>query len=154
MSTVIETRIRPGRSIALVDFGELRRYRDLLSMFVWRDFATKYKQTILGPIWFLVQPLLPALLFTVIFAQVGGMSTDGVPAFVFFLCNQVAWGYLATNFAAISGALINNLGVFSKVYFPRLLVPISSLVSNLITLAIQILLLATAFLYARYRVPG
>ncbi len=154
MSTVIETRIRPGSAIALVNLAELRRYRDLLSMFVWRDFATKYKQTILGPIWFLVQPVLPALLFTVIFAQVAGMSTDGVPAFVFFLCNQVAWGYLATIFGAVSGALINNLGVFSKVYFPRLLVPISSLVSNLITLAIQILLLAAAFVYARYRVPG
>jgi lipopolysaccharide transport system permease protein len=154
MSTVIETRIRPDSATALVDFAELRRYRDLLSMFVWRDFATKYKQTILGPIWFLVQPLLPALLFTVIFAQVAGMSTDGVPAFVFFLCNQVAWGYLSTNFGAISGALINNLSVFNKVYFPRLLVPISSLVSNLITLAIQLLLLAVAFAYARFRVPG
>jgi lipopolysaccharide transport system permease protein len=154
MSTVIETRIRPGRSIALIDLGELRRYRDLLSMFVWRDFATKYKQTILGPIWFLVQPLLPTLLFTVIFAQVGGMSTEGVPAFVFFLCNQVAWGYLATNFSAISGSLISNLNVFNKVYFPRLLVPISSLVSNLITLVIQLVLLAAAFVYARYTLPG
>lgn len=150
MSTLIETRIRPGSAVALVDVAELRRYRDLLSMFVWRDFATKYKQTILGPIWFLVQPLLPALIFTVIFAQVAGMSTDGVPAFVFFLCNQVAWGYFATTFTVTSGALINNLQLFNKVYFPRLIVPISSLISNLITLAIQLLLLAAAFLYARY----
>lgn len=123
-------------------------------MLVWRDFATKYKQTILGPIWFLVQPVLPSIVFTVIFAQVAGMSTDGVPAFVFFLCNQVTWGYFATNFAAISNSLLNNLNLFNKVYFPRLLVPVSSLVSNLLTMGIQLLLLAAAFAYAKFRVPG
>jgi len=154
MSTVIETRIRPGGAIALVNVAELRRYRDLLSMFVWRDFTTKYKQTILGPIWFLVQPLLPALVFTVIFGQVGGMPTDGVPAFVFFLCNQVTWGYFATNFGAISTSLIGNLGLFGKIYFPRLIVPLSALVSNLLTLSIQLALLAAAFAYARFRIPG
>jgi lipopolysaccharide transport system permease protein len=154
MSTLIETRIRPDSAVALVDVAELRRYRDLLGMFVWRDFATKYKQTILGPIWFLVQPLLPALIFTVIFAQVAGMSTDGVPAFVFFLCNQVAWGYFATTFTVTSGSLINNLQLFNKVYFPRIIVPISSLISNLITLAIQLLLLAAAVLWARYHGQG
>lgn len=154
MSTVIETRIRPGSAVALIDFAEIRRYRDLLSMLVWRDFATKYKQTILGPIWFLVQPVLPSIVFTVIFAQVAGMSTDGVPAFVFFLCNQVTWGYFATNFTAISNSLLNNLNLFNKVYFPRLLVPVSSLVSNLLTMGIQLLLLAAAFAYAKFRVPG
>jgi lipopolysaccharide transport system permease protein len=154
MPTLIETRIRPGSAVALVNVAELRRYRDLLSMLVWRDFATKYKQTILGPIWFLVQPLLPALIFTVIFGQVAGMSTDGVPGFVFFLCNQVAWGYFATTFTVTSGSLINNLQLFNKVYFPRLIVPISSLISNLITLAIQLLLLAAAFLYSRYHGQG
>jgi lipopolysaccharide transport system permease protein len=154
LSTGVETRIRPGSAVALIDFAEMRRYRDLLSMLVWRDFATKYKQTILGPIWFLVQPLLPALVFTVIFAQVAGMSTDGVPAFVFFLCNQVTWGYFATTFTAISNSLLTNLSLFNKVYFPRLLVPISSLISNLLTLGIQLLLLGVAFVYARLKVPG
>jgi lipopolysaccharide transport system permease protein len=154
VSSGVVTRIRPGNAVALVDFAEIRRYRDLLSMLVWRDFATKYKQTILGPIWFLVQPLLPALVFTVIFAQVAGMSTDGVPAFVFFLCNQVTWGYFATNFTAISNSLLINLNLFNKVYFPRLLVPISSLISNLVTMGIQLLLLAAAFAYARYKLPG
>jgi homopolymeric O-antigen transport system permease protein len=150
----IETRIRANNSVALVDFAELRRHRDLLSMFVWRDFATKYKQTILGPLWFLVQPLLPALVFTVIFGHVAGMSTEGVPAFVFFLCNQVAWGYFATNFSSVSNTLLVNLSLFSKVYFPRLLAPISSLISNLITLVIQLSLLAATVAWAHFRSDG
>ena len=144
-----EIRIRPAKALALIDFAELRRYRDLLSMLVWRDFATKYKQTILGPVWFLLQPLLPTVVFTIIFGHVAGMSTDGVPGFLFFLCNQIAWGYFATNFTAISTSLITNLNLFSKVYFPRLIVPISSVVSNLITLAIQLGLFAAVYLYVR-----
>ncbi len=154
MSSAVETRIRAGTSVALIDLEELRRHRDLLSMLVWRDFATKYKQTILGPIWFMVQPLLPALLFTVIFGQVAGMSTEGVPAFVFFLCNQVAWNYFATNFSSVSNTLVVNLALFSKVYFPRLLVPISSLISNLITLVIQLTLLAATIGWAYFKDPG
>ncbi len=150
----IETRIRAGNAVALVNFEELRRHRDLLSMFVWRDFATKYKQTILGPVWFLVQPLLPALVFTLIFGRVAGMSTEGVPAFVFFLCNQVSWGYFATNFSSVSNTLLNNLGLFSKVYFPRLLAPISSLISNLITLGIQLSLLGVTVVWAHFRSAG
>ena len=151
---VIETRIRAGNAVALVDFDELRRHRDLLSMLVWKEFATKYKQTILGPIWFLIQPVLPALVFTVIFGQVAGMSTEGVPAFVFFLCNQVAWGYFSTNFLSVSNTLVTNLGIFSKVYFPRLVVPVSALVSNLLTLVIQLGLLAATIGLTYYRNPG
>ncbi len=154
MSSVIETRIRAGSSVALIDFDELRHYRDLLSMLVWRDFATKYKQTVLGPIWFMVQPLLPALVFTFIFGHVAGMSTEGVPAFIFFLCNQVSWNYFATNFTSVSYTLIANLPLFSKVYFPRLLVPISALISNLITLVIQLALLAATIAWAFFKNPG
>lgn len=150
----METRIQPNKAVALVDFGELWRYRDLLSMLVWRDFATKYKQTILGPIWFLVQPLLPAIVFTIVFGQVAGMSTDGVPRFLFFLCNQVAWGYFATNFSTISTSLLGNLNVFSKVYFPRLVVPISVLLSNLISFGIQLGLFAGVYVYYRFATPS
>jgi lipopolysaccharide transport system permease protein len=97
----IELSIRPNNTLALVDFAELWRYRDLLSMLVWRDFAVKYKQTLLGPVWFLLQPLLPALMFTLIFGRLARMSTDGLPGFLFFLCNQVIWGYFAANFSSI-----------------------------------------------------
>jgi lipopolysaccharide transport system permease protein len=150
----IETRIRAGNSVALVDFEELRRHRDLLSMLVWKEFATKYKQTVLGPIWFMIQPVLPALLFTVVFGQVAGMSTEGVPAFVFFLCNQVAWGYFSTNFFSVSNTLVVNLSLFNKVYFPRLLVPISALISNLLTLVIQLALLAATVAWTYFRNPA
>jgi len=149
----MEIRIRPNKRLALVDVGELWRYRDLLSLLVWRDFATKYKQTVLGPIWFILQPLLPALVFTLVFGQVAGMSTDGIPRFVFFLCNQVAWGYFAATFNTTSGSLLANLHVFSKVYFPRLVVPIAAMVSNLLTLGIQLGLFFVVFLYYRFFKP-
>jgi len=143
----IELRIRPNKALALVDFSELWRYRDLLSMLVWRDFATKYKQTILGPIWFLLQPILPALVFTLVFGKVARISTDGVPGFLFFLCNQIIWGYFSSNFNVIGNALISNLNIFSKVYFPRLIVALASLVSSLVTLAIQLTLFSGFYLY-------
>jgi lipopolysaccharide transport system permease protein len=149
----MEIRIRPNKSLALVDFGELWGYRVLLSILVWRDFATRYKQTLLGPIWFLIQPILPALVFTVVFGQVAGMSTDGVPRFLFFLCNQVVWGYFSGNFTAISGSLLTNLNVFSKVYFPRLVVPLASVLSNLVTLGIQLGLFFVFCLYYRVAKP-
>jgi len=149
----MEIRIRPNKALALVDVGELWGYRDLLSILVWRDFATRYKQTLLGPLWFLIQPILPALVFTVVFGQVAGMSTDGVPRFLFFLCNQVAWGYFSGNFNAISTSLLSNLNVFSKVYFPRLVVPLASAVSNLVTLGIQLGLFFVFFLYYRFGKP-
>jgi lipopolysaccharide transport system permease protein len=146
----IELRIRPNKAIALVDFGELWRYRDLLFMLVWRDFAVKYKQTILGPIWFLLQPLLPALVFTLIFGRVAHMSTDGLPIFLFMLCNQIIWGCFSTNFTSIGTALMTNMNIFSKVYFPRLIVPLSALVSNLITLGIQLGLFAGFYVYYKF----
>ena len=149
----IELRIRPDKALSLVDFGELWRYRDLLSMLVWRDFAIKYKQTVLGPVWFLLQPLLPALVFTLIFGRVAHMSTDGSPGFLFFLCNQIIWGCFSTNFSSIGTALMTNMNIFSKVYFPRLIVPLSSLVSSLVTLAIQLGLFAGFYLYYKFRTP-
>lgn len=146
----LEVRIRPNNALALVDFGELWRYRDLLSVLVWRDFATKYKQTLLGPIWFLVQPILPTIVFTLIFNRVAKLSTDGLPPFLFYLCNQIAWGYFSNNFSSISGTLLNNMNMFSKVYFPRIVVPLSTLVSSLVTLAIQLLLFFLVYGYYKF----
>jgi len=149
----IELRIRPNKALALVDFGELWRYRDLLSMLVWRDFAVKYKQTILGPIWFLLQPLLPALVFTLL-SKVANISTDGAPRLLFFLCNQIVWGYFSNNFSSIGSALMTNMNIFSKVYFPRLIVPLSTIVSSLVTLGIQLGLFAGFYAYYRFGVSA
>ncbi len=146
----LEVRIRPNKALALVDFGELWRYRDLLSVLVWRDFATRYKQTLLGPIWFLIQPILPTIVFTLIFNKMAGLSTDGLPPFLFYLCNQIAWGYFSGNFSAISGTLLMNMNLFSKVYFPRIVVPLSTLVSSLVTLGIQLLLFFGCYVYYKF----
>ena len=146
----LEVRIRPNKALALVDFGELWRYRDLLSVLVWRDFATRYKQTLLGPIWFLIQPILPTVVFTLIFNKMAGLSTDGLPPFLFYLCNQIAWGYFSGNFSNISGTLLTNMNLFSKVYFPRIVVPLSALVSSLVTLGIQLLLFTGVYVYYKF----
>ena len=146
----LEVRIRPNKALALVDFGELWRYRDLLSVLVWRDFATKYKQTLLGPIWFLLQPILPTIVFTLVFGRVAKLSTDGLPPFLFYLCNQIAWGYFSNNFGSISNSLLSNMNMFSKVYFPRIVVPLSTLVSSLVTLGIQLLLFSGFYVYYKF----
>jgi lipopolysaccharide transport system permease protein len=125
-----------------LELKEIWRYRDLLLILIWRDFSTKYKQTVLGPIWFLLQPVMMTLIFTVIFAHVAGVSTDRLPPLLFYLCGQLGWNYFAANINSNSTIFITNANLFSKVYFPRLVVPLSALVSNLFTFLIQ----ATAFL--------
>ena len=146
----IEIRIQPKSDLALVDFRELWRYRDLISMFVWRDFSVKYKQTLLGPIWFLLQPLLPTIVFTLIFGKLAGMSTDGLPQFLFFLCGQIAWGYFSANYSSTATCLLNNMNLFTKVYLPRLVVPLASLASNAISIGIQLGLFAIAWCWFKF----
>ena len=146
----IEIRIQPKSDLALVDFRELWRYRDLISMFVWRDFSVKYKQTLLGPIWFLLQPLLPTIVFTLIFGKLAGMSTDGLPQFLFFLCGQIAWGYFSANYSSTATCLLANMNLFTKVYLPRLVVPIASLASNAISIGIQLGLFVVAWCWFKF----
>lgn len=129
-------------------FGELLQARDLIMLFVWRDFVSVYKQTILGPLWYLIQPLLTTLTFTVIFGRIASLSTDGVPDFLFYLAGSVVWAYFADCLNKTSGTFINNSNLFGKVYFPRLAVPISVLLSNLIAFLIQfVLFLVFVFYY-------
>ena len=149
----LETRIRPKSNLALVDFRELWRYRDLLSMLVWRDFAVKYKQTVLGPIWFILQPLLPTIVFTLVFGKLAGMPTEGVPAFLFFLCNQIIWGYFSANYMSTATCLLNNMNLFTKVYLPRLVIPLASLVTNALSISIQLGLFIVAWCWFRYGTP-
>jgi lipopolysaccharide transport system permease protein len=129
--------IRPQRHWLDMRLAELWRFRDLIALFVWRDFVAYYKQTILGPLWYLIQPLLTTLTFTVIFGRLAGLSTDGLPQFLFYMAGTVVWSYFSSCLMKTSNTFTANAGIFGKVYFPRLTVPISILISNLITLAIQ-----------------
>jgi lipopolysaccharide transport system permease protein len=115
-------------------------YRDLLWMFVRRDFVSVYKQTILGPLWFFVQPILTTLIFTVIFSGLAKLPTDGLPPMLFYLAGITPWNYFSTCLTKTSSTFVANAGIFGKVYFPRLVTPLSIVISNLIQFAIQFLL--------------
>jgi lipopolysaccharide transport system permease protein len=117
--------------------ADLYRYRDLVLLFVRRDFVAVYKQTILGPLWYLIQPLLTTITFTVIFGNIAQLPTDGLPQFLFYMSGTVIWTYFADCLTKTSNTFVNNAQLFGKVYFPRLAVPVSILLSNLITFAIQ-----------------
>ncbi|MEA4959173.1 MAG: ABC transporter permease [Anaerolineaceae bacterium] len=115
-------------------------YRDLIALFVRRDFVSRYKQTILGPLWLIIQPVMNSLVFTVIFGNIAKLPTDGLPQMLFYLSGTVLWNYFANCLTGTSQTFISNAHLFGKVYFPRLVTPISIVISNLITLAIQLLL--------------
>lgn len=131
--------IKPQRNLFDLRLGELWRYRDLVMLFVRRDFVSVYKQTILGPLWYLIQPLLTTITFTVIFGNIAKLPTDGLPQFLFYMSGTVVWTYFATCLTKTSDTFNNNAQLFGKVYFPRLAVPVSILISNLITFGIQFL---------------
>jgi lipopolysaccharide transport system permease protein len=131
------TIIRPYSGWFNIDFKELYRYRDLISLFVKRDFVAIYKQTILGPLWFLLQPLFTTIVFTIVFGRIARMPTDGLPQVLFYMSGTVVWSYFASCLTKTSDTFISNAAIFGKVYFPRLVVPISVVVTNLFTFAIQ-----------------
>jgi len=139
--------IKPNRSLWDLRLGQVWRYRDLILLFVRRDFVSYYKQTILGPLWFLIQPLLTTLTFTVIFGQIARLPTDGLPQFLFYLSGTVIWGYFAECLKKTSETFIANQNIFGKVYFPRLVMPISVLLSQLIKFGIQFLLFLAFVIY-------
>jgi lipopolysaccharide transport system permease protein len=129
--------IGPRRNLLDLRLGELWRARDLVMLFVWRDFVSVYKQTILGPLWYLIQPLLTTIIFTFIFGNIAKLPTDGLPQFLFYMSGTVVWAYFAACLTKTSETFVGNANLFGKVYFPRLAVPVSILISNLITFAIQ-----------------
>ena len=130
-----------------IDLKELWRYRDLILLFVRRDFVAIYKQTILGPLWFLLQPLFSTIVFTVVFGKIANIPTDGVPPPLFYMSAIVAWNYFANCLTATSSTLVANAGIFGKVYFPRLTVPLSVVITNLLTFAIQFALFLCFLLF-------
>lgn len=129
--------IRPTSRLLDLRLGELWAYRDLIYLFVKRDFVATYKQTVLGPLWFIIQPLMATLTFTVIFGNIAKLSTDQVPPFLFYLCGIVAWSYFAECLNKSASTFSSNANIFSKVYFPRLTVPIANAITNLLSFAIQ-----------------
>jgi len=142
--------LRPDTGWRSLELASLWQYRDLLSLLVWRDFVSKYKQTILGPLWFIIQPLSMTLVFTVIFGKIAGLSTDGLPPVLFYLCGQLGWNYFAQNLSSNSATFVANAGLFGKVYFPRLVVPLAALVSNLFAFAIQVATFVCFYIYFKY----
>lgn len=143
--------IRPQTGWLDLHLADLWRYRDLTMLFVWRDFVAQYKQTILGPLWHLLQPLFTTLLFTVIFGRIAQLPTDGVPPMLFYMAGVTAWTYFAECLNRTSTTFTLNANVFGKVYFPRLCVPLSVVLSNLIKFAIQFALFLGFLAYFRLR---
>ena len=133
-----EILIEPSKGWLHANWRELWEYRDLLTILVRRDFLAKYKQTILGPLWFILQPLLMAMVLSIAFHKVAGVSTGGVPSFLFNLCALLPWTYFAQNVTTGAATFTANAHLFGKVYFPRLIVPFSTVLSNLFALGLQI----------------
>ena len=131
------TIIKPKTKLLDLNLKELWQYKDLIVMFVKRDFKTMYKQTILGPLWIIINPMLTTVMFTVVFGGIANISTDGMPQFVFYMAGNTIWSYFATCLTKTSNTFINNSAVFGKVYFPRLVTPISTVISGLINFGVQ-----------------
>jgi lipopolysaccharide transport system permease protein len=129
---------------------ELWNYRDLISLFVWRDFIATYKQTLLGPAWHFFSPLLSTVVNTVIFGVIAGISSEGIPAFLFQLCSMMCWTFFAKSINAVQNTFSANAGIFGKVYFPRLAVPVSSWLSACIQFGIMMLLFVSCWIYYQF----
>ena len=139
--------IKPEKRLLDVDLKGIWRYRDLWYMYVKRDIVTVYKQTILGPLWFFIQPIFTTVMYMFVFGGLAGISTDGVPQPLFYLSGIMLWNYFSECFSGASNTFTANAGIFGKVYFPRLVVPLASLTSNLIKMFIQLLLFIAVYIY-------
>lgn len=139
--------MKPQSSLIDIDFKDLWNYRDLLYMFVKRDIVTVYKQTILGPIWFFIQPIMTTLVYIVVFGNIANISTDGIPQPLFYLAGITLWNYFADSLNQTADTFVQNANVFGKVYFPRLIVPLSKVSSGLIKFGIQFTLFISLYIY-------
>lgn len=139
--------IKPRKKWLDVDIKGIWRYRDLLYMYVKRDIITIYKQTILGPLWFVIQPVLTTIMYMFVFGGLAGISTDGAPQPLFYLSGIMLWNYFSACFNVSSNVFVGNANVFGKVYFPRLVVPLSGIISNLIKMSFQLILFVGVYIY-------
>jgi len=142
--------IEPQHSLLDLNLKDVWRYRDLLWLLVKRDFVSFYKQTILGPLWFFIQPLFTTIIFTFIFGNLAGLSTDGLPQPLFYMAGITAWNYFADCLTKTSTVFKDNANIFGKVYFPRLIMPLSIVVSNLVRFGVQMLLFFLMLAYYAY----
>jgi len=143
--------IKSNNNLLSIDLKEVWRYKDLLLLLVKRDFVIYFKQTILGPIWFFANPIITTALFTLVFGNIAGLSTNGIPHNIFYLSGIIIWNYFSSSFNNTSNVFIINANLMGKVYFPRLIMPLSVVVSNLMQFAIQfILFLALVVYYVFY----
>lgn len=142
-----EVIVEPSRGWLSVNWREMWDYRDLLVLLIRRDVKSRYTQTLLGPLWFVAQPVLTALVFSVIFGRIAGVPTDGIPGPLFYLCGLLGWTYFSQNITTAGASFVNNAHLFGKVYFPRLIVPVATILSNVVAFAIQ---LGTFLLFLAY----
>ncbi len=141
------TIIKPKTGILQIDFIEIWRYRDLFTMFVKRDIVTQYKQTILGPLWYFIQPALTTIMYMIVFGGIAKISTDGLPQPMFYLAGIVCWQYFADCLNKTSTTFTTNQAIFGKIYFPRLIVPLATVSSNLVRMGIQFILFVAVYIY-------
>lgn len=139
--------IRPHEKLWKLNLKEVWAYRDLVELFVKRNIVVQYKQTILGPLWYLIQPILTVIMNMVVFGGIAHMSTDGVPQALFYMAGNVCWFYFSDCLNQTSSTFVTNQAMFGKVYFPRMVVPISTVISNLLRFGIQVLLFVAFYLY-------
>jgi len=139
--------IKGHTSLFDIKFKDLWHYRDLLLLFVKRDFVSFYKQTILGPLWFFIQPIFTTIVFSFVFGNLAKISTDGLPQYLFYLSGITAWNYFSDCLTKTSTVFKDNANIFGKVYFPRLIMPLSIVVSNLVRFAVQLILFITMMIY-------
>ena len=139
--------LRPHSGWFDLHLRELWGYRDLIALFVRRDFVAQYKQTILGPLWFVLQPLLATIVFTIVFGNIAGLSTDGLPKMLFYLSGQVVWGYFSGSLNATATTFVSNAHIFGKVYFPRLTVPTSIVISQLFQFGLRLAFFVAFLIY-------
>ena len=139
--------IESNHSLLDLNLKEVWRYRDLVYMFVKRDFVSSFKQTILGPIWFFINPIFTTIVYIVVFGNIAKLSTDGAPMILFYLAGITLWNYFSTCLSSTSAVFTTNAGIFGKVYFPRLVMPLSIVFSNLMRFGVQMLLFLIVFFY-------
>jgi lipopolysaccharide transport system permease protein len=139
--------ITPKDKLLAIDWTELWRYRDMFLLFVARNFRTAYKQTILGPLWFIITPVLSVIVYATVFGGIAQIPTDGVPAILFYLLGISVWGYFASCLSATSNSFVSNADIFGKVYFPRIIMPLVAVTTNLLSFAIQLAIFAAFYIY-------
>src|SRR5829696_3359136 len=142
--------IKPQDKLFNLHLKDVWQYRDLMWLFVRRDFVAQYKQTVLGPIWHFVQPILTTLMFLMVFGKIAKIPTDGIAPAAFYMAGITIWGYFSGALTSTSNTFVGNAGIFGKVYFPRLVLPLSVVISNVVKLGIQLILLAAVIAYYHF----